>query len=52
MSWHSLFALIVEWRRRACTRRQIALLDERTIRDLGLARSQVLFEMQKPFWRS
>ena len=29
--------LLIEWFRRARSRREIALLDERTIRDLGLA---------------
>jgi uncharacterized protein YjiS (DUF1127 family) len=44
--------LLIEWYRRARTRRQIALLDERTIRDLGLTTGQMRFEAAKPFWRA
>ncbi len=40
-----------EWIARARSRRDIAKLDERTIRDLGLCPSQMLFEASKPFWR-
>ena len=43
--------LLVEWWRRVRSRRDIALLDERTIRDLGLTPSQMKFEAAKPFWR-
>ena len=43
--------LLIEWFRRARSRREIALLDERTIRDLGLAPGQMKFEADKPFWR-
>jgi uncharacterized protein YjiS (DUF1127 family) len=44
--------LLIEWYRRARSRRDIALLDERTIRDLGLAPGQLKFEAAKPFWRA
>ena len=43
--------LLVEWYRRARSRRDIAMLDERTIRDLGLTPGQLEFEAAKPFWR-
>jgi uncharacterized protein YjiS (DUF1127 family) len=46
-----LLRLLREWMRRARTRHQIASLDARTIRDLGLSAGQVAFEAQKPFWR-
>ena len=39
------------WRRRARERRELAYLDHRTLRDLGLSESQVQFEANKPFWR-
>ena len=44
--------LLIEWYRRARSRRDIALLDERTIRDLGLTPGQLKFEATKPFWRA
>ena len=44
--------LLIEWWRRARSRRDIALLDERTIRDLGLTPGQMKFEASKPFWRA
>jgi uncharacterized protein YjiS (DUF1127 family) len=46
------FPLLREWLLRVHTRRDIAKLDPRTIRDLGLAPSQMEFEAQKPFWRA
>ena len=44
--------ILASWRRRARERRELASLDSRTIRDLGLSRSDVQFEVNKPFWRS
>ncbi len=40
------------WRQRARDRRELARLDGRSIRDLGLSPGDVLFEVNKPFWRS
>lgn len=39
------------WRRRAHERRELATLDQRTIRDLGLSPGDIQFEANKPFWR-
>jgi len=44
--------LLIEWYRRARSRSDIALLDDRTIRDLGLTPGQLKFEAVKPFWRA
>ncbi len=44
--------LLSEWYRRARTRRDIVLLDEHTIRDLGLTPGQMRFEAAKPFRRA
>jgi uncharacterized protein YjiS (DUF1127 family) len=38
------------WRRRARERRELAYLDHRTLRDLGLTEGQAQFEANKPFW--
>jgi uncharacterized protein YjiS (DUF1127 family) len=47
-----LIALIGTWRRRLRDRRELALMSDRSLRDLGLTRSDVLHEMRKPFWRA
>jgi uncharacterized protein YjiS (DUF1127 family) len=39
------------WRRRSRERRELAQLDHRTLRDLGLTEGQAQFEANKPFWR-
>lgn len=43
--------LIATWRRRARERRELASLDHRTIRDLGISPTEIQFEANKPFWR-
>jgi uncharacterized protein YjiS (DUF1127 family) len=50
-TWKSFKALLREWHLRRTSRRQIARLDQTTIRDLGFAESQLRFEAGKPFWR-
>jgi uncharacterized protein YjiS (DUF1127 family) len=57
MTWHPLCLatfrrILREWSRRAHSRREIVMLDDRTIGDLGISRSQIEFEAQKPFWRA
>ncbi len=44
--------VLATWRRRAQERRELADLDYRTIRDLGISPSDIRFEANKPFWRS
>jgi uncharacterized protein YjiS (DUF1127 family) len=44
--------ILATWRRRARERRELASLDARSLRDLGLSASDVNFEANKPFWRS
>jgi len=43
--------ILATWRRRANERRELANLDARSIRDLGLSAGQIQFEASKPFWR-
>jgi uncharacterized protein YjiS (DUF1127 family) len=45
-------AVVQEWALRARSRREIAKVDERTSRDLGVSPSQLEFEARKPFWRA
>ena len=44
--------ILATWRERARQRRELANLDHRTIRDLGISPTDILFEANKPFWRS
>jgi uncharacterized protein YjiS (DUF1127 family) len=39
------------WRQRAHDRQELAKLDTRSLRDLGLSEATAHFEMNKPFWR-
>jgi uncharacterized protein YjiS (DUF1127 family) len=43
--------ILATWRRRARERHELASLDHRTLRDLGLSSSEIQFEANKPFWR-
>jgi uncharacterized protein YjiS (DUF1127 family) len=44
--------LIATWQRRARERRELATMDHRTMRDLGISPTDVQFEAGKPFWRA
>ena len=44
-------ALFDIWRQRLRDRRALALMDERSLRDLGLTRYEAYYEVHKPFWR-
>ncbi len=43
--------LLGTWRQRAADRRQLCDLDDHMLRDVGLSRGEVEFEISKPFWR-
>src|SRR5258708_31020376 len=47
----SIVATLREWRRRSVNRSQLASLDERTLRDIGVDPSIVDYEMYQWFWR-
>jgi uncharacterized protein YjiS (DUF1127 family) len=40
-----------EWRRRRNGRLELARLDERMLRDIGLTRVEAEYEINQPFWR-
>jgi uncharacterized protein YjiS (DUF1127 family) len=40
-----------EWHRRKNSRLELARLDERMLRDIGLTRFDAEYEINKPFWR-
>ena len=44
--------ILATWRERAKQRRELATLDYRTMRDLGISPTDIQFEANKPFWRS
>jgi uncharacterized protein YjiS (DUF1127 family) len=44
-------ALFDIWRQRMRDRRALVLMDERSLRDIGLTRCDALYEARKPFWR-
>jgi len=54
-SWSLILGVIVatlrEWRRRRMGRRELASLDERTLRDIGLDPGVVDYEVGRSFWR-
>ncbi len=52
--WGSLAQLgdmVATARRRARDRATLALMEDRELRDLGLSRGTVAYELNKPFWR-
>lgn len=44
-------ATLREWGRRSRERAQLATLDDRMLRDIGLSRADREFLANKPFWR-
>ena len=44
-------ALLHEWRRRRRGRAELARLDERMLRDIGITPADAWGEINKPFWR-
>jgi len=46
-----VFATVREWRRRSADRAELAGLDDRTLRDIGLTRGDRDFLASRPFWR-
>jgi uncharacterized protein YjiS (DUF1127 family) len=47
----SIVATLGEWRRRRVARRELANLDERILRDIGVDPGTVNYEMGQSFWR-
>lgn len=46
------FVMAREWHRRARSRADLAALNDRMLRDIGLTRTDVRIEIEKPFWKS
>jgi uncharacterized protein YjiS (DUF1127 family) len=47
----SAFALVRQWCRRSLVRRQLAVMNERELQDIGICRAEIGEEINKPFWR-
>jgi uncharacterized protein YjiS (DUF1127 family) len=47
-----LIALVNEWRRRARSRRELAAMSDRELRDFGATHYDARYETRKPFWRA
>ena len=47
-----VFAMMREWRQRSRERAQLAELDDRMLRDIGLTHGDAEFLANKPFWRA
>ncbi len=43
--------MLLSWQQRARERHRLASFDEHMLRDLGLSRADIEFELRKPFWR-
>jgi uncharacterized protein YjiS (DUF1127 family) len=48
----SALTLAFVWHERTQQRRALQRFDDRMLRDIGLSRSDVEYEVSKPFWRS
>ena len=46
-----VLATLRDWRRRAHDRAELATLDDRMLKDIGLTRADAEFLSNKPFWR-
>jgi uncharacterized protein YjiS (DUF1127 family) len=43
---------LLTWQQRSIDRAMLAEMNEQALRDIGLTRSDVLVEADKPFWRA
>ena len=50
--WGRLGGAVQLWRERYRTRHELATWSERDLHDLGLSRSDIADEIDKPFWRA
>jgi uncharacterized protein YjiS (DUF1127 family) len=50
-AWDHAVATFHGWRRRARERAELAALDDRMLKDIGLTRADAEFLSDKPFWR-
>jgi uncharacterized protein YjiS (DUF1127 family) len=51
IDWSRLWALIQSWEKRSRQRRELGLLDDHLLRDIGVSREAAGQEAAKPFWK-
>lgn len=47
----SIFARLAEWHERSVQRTQLASMNERMLKDIGISHGDAVREASKPFWR-
>jgi uncharacterized protein YjiS (DUF1127 family) len=47
----SVLMLVATWRERSRVRRQLAVMSDRELHDMGVCRAEVADEIGRPFWR-
>jgi uncharacterized protein YjiS (DUF1127 family) len=50
LRWSQLTHGFAEWRQRARSRAELAMLNDRVLQDIGMSRYTANFEASKPFW--
>jgi len=50
--WGQLTETLHLWRARYGMRRELARWSDRDLHDIGVSRSDVIYESEKPFWRA
>jgi uncharacterized protein YjiS (DUF1127 family) len=50
--WAQVEETIHTWRERTRNRRELAQWTDRDLHDVGVSRSDVMYETEKPFWRA
>jgi uncharacterized protein YjiS (DUF1127 family) len=50
--WSSLGETVHVWRQRYEARRELSQWNDRDLHDVGISRSDILNEAEKPFWRA
>jgi uncharacterized protein YjiS (DUF1127 family) len=48
---HAVVAQLAQWQAHRRARRDLARLDARSLRDLGVAPEDIVYELSQPFWR-
>ena len=46
-----MLAVVRMWRERSRVRRQLAVMSDRELHDIGICRAEIADETAKPFWR-
>lgn len=47
-----VLSIVRTWRRRIRDRRELKVMGERQLNDMGMSWAEIAFEIEKPFWRA